>query len=243
MSKNLSAAALQKIGRDTGFAATRDLILTARGPNVFKHGTGICIFGTHLRTATTKNMTAQILRNGDGSSEAAIVQIDPRGQRQDGVALEFEDGSGTIIAVLQGYVANIMVESGNVISVSYSPAKRGDQLATSQPNKSRADQIRALVATSAKFGVFRIDGPPEISRKNAEQLAKAIRVEEPVDPTLAIYATYAYADAGLYEQMRSLHEIMKSRLGIDLFDVAMLSGALSAGGSVEAQVPFCPMLS
>ena len=187
-------------------------------------------------------MTAQILRNGDGSSEAAIVQIDPRGQRQDGVALEFEDGSGTIIAVLQGYVANIMVESGNVISVSYSPAKRGDQLATSQPNKSRADRIRALVATSAKFGVFRIDGPPEISRKNAEQLAKAIRVEEPVDPTLAIYATYAYADAGLYEQMRSLHEIMKSRLGIDLFDVAMLSGALSAGGSVEAQVPFCPML-
>jgi hypothetical protein len=188
-------------------------------------------------------METQILRRGDGSREPAIVQIDPRGKRQDGVALEFEDGSGTVIAALQPYVAKVLVEGGGVVSVSYAPAQIGDQLRTSRSDHQRADQLHALVATSAKFGVFRIDGPSEIRNSNAEQLANAIRAQKPVDLTLAIYAAYAYADAGLSEQIRSLHEIMKSQLGIDLFDVAMLSGALSDGAPAKIQAPFCPMLS
>ena len=219
---------------------------------MFKYGTGINVFGTRLRTPVSANMETQILYEGDGSKEPAIIQIDPRGKRQDSVILEFEDGSGTVIAALQGYGANVVVEQGRVVSVGYAPAKKGD-LGTSQSNQ-RADQLRALVATSAKFGSFRIDGPPEIRSRNAEQLANAIRIEKPVDPTVAIYGAYAYADAGLREQIRTLHEIMKNQLGIHLFDVAMLSGALSAKASVfgaplsadepvEAQVPLCPMLS
>jgi hypothetical protein len=242
-SKKSSAAARKKIADETGFAATRASILNARGPNVFKYGTGINIFGARLRTTLSVNMEAQILVQGDGSREPAIVQIDPRGKRQDGVVLEFEDGSGTVIAAVQRYVAKVLVEGGGVVSVSYAPAQIGDQLRTSRSDYQRADQLHALVATSAKFGVFRIDGPSEIRNSNAEQLANAIRAQKPVDLTLAIYAAYAYADAGLSEQIRSLHEIMKSQLGIDLFDVAMLSGALSAGELAKAQAPFCPMLS
>jgi hypothetical protein len=201
------------------------------------------VFGARLQTAVSVNMEAQILRRGDGSREPAVVQINPRGKPQDGVALEFEDGSGTVIAALQRYVATVFVAGGGIVNVSYAPAQIGDELRTSRSNNRRADELQALVATSAKFGVFRIDGPPEISRSNAKQLANAIRVRKSVDPTLALYAAYAYADAGLSEQIRSLHEIVRDQLGIDLFDIAMLSGALSIGKPVEAQVPFYPMLS
>ena len=241
--KKSSAKDLRKIANETGFAANRASILNARGPNVFRYGTGVNIFGTRLLAALGINMAALILRQGDGSREPTIVQIDPGEKRHDAVVLEFEDGSGTVIAALQGYVADVLVERGGVVNVSYTPAKIGNNLGSSRSNYERADQLHALVGTSARFGVFRVDGPSEIRSSNAKQLANAVRVQKPVDPTLAIYAAYAYADAGLFEQIRSLREMIKNRLGMELFDVAMMAGSLSASEPVKAQAPFCPMLS
>ena len=65
------------------------------------------------------------------------------------------------------------------------------------------------------------------------------------DPTLGIYAAYAYADADMLDQIRSVRDIMHGDLQADIFDVAMLAGALA--GKLLQQigdlVPFCPMLS
>ena len=242
-SSNFPEAALRKAAEDTGFTASRATLVEARGPDVFKYGTGINVFGTRLRPPVSPNMQTQILREGDGSREPAIVQVDPRGRRQDTVALEFEDGSGTVIAVLQGYVAKVVVEEGKVTSVSYAPAQIGDQLGVSGSHNQRVEELHALVATSAKFGVFRIDGPREIRDRNAEQLANTIRMEKAADPTLGIYAAYAYAGAGLFENVRSVRNILKAERGIDLFDIAMLSQVLSADQSMDAPTPFCPMLN
>jgi hypothetical protein len=188
-------------------------------------------------------MQAQVLRNGDGSREPTIVQVNPRGKRQDSIALEFENGSGTVIAALQSYVATVVVEKGKVVSVRYERAKIGDRLSISPSDNERIKQLHALVATSARFGVLRIDGLPEVKSRNAQQLANAIRVEKALDPTLGIYAAYAYAEAALPEQIRSVNEIMKNQLEIELFDVAMLADALSGSQPTEAQAPFCPMLN
>jgi len=68
-----------------------------------------------------------------------------------------------------------------------------------------------------------------------------------IDPTLGIYAAYAYADAGLTDKVASVRSYMRGDLGTDLFDVAMLSGALSGrvptGRGPEGVMPCCPMLS
>ena len=212
--KNFSPDALQKIDQDIGFTASRNLILSVRGPNVFKYGTGINVFGTRLRAALGAAMEALLLREGNGSSEPAIVQIDPNGKRQDSVALEFEDGSGTVIAALQGFVATVVVEKGRVVSVSYERAQIGEQLAIFPSGDESIRQLQALVATTAKFGVFRIDGPPEVKERNAAQLGNTLRMGKLFDPTLGIYAAYAYAEAALPEQIRSVHDIMKSELGV-----------------------------
>jgi hypothetical protein len=66
-----------------------------------------------------------------------------------------------------------------------------------------------------------------------------------IDPTLGLYAAYAYDDAGVSDQVRSVRGIMRGDLGVDLFDVAMLTGDLSGRtlGGPGGPYPFCPMLS
>jgi hypothetical protein len=65
------------------------------------------------------------------------------------------------------------------------------------------------------------------------------------DPTLGIYAAYAYAEANLMNKVRSVNEYMRSDLETDLFDVSMLAGAIANRSieEVDRVVPFCPMLS
>jgi hypothetical protein len=63
-----------------------------------------------------------------------------------------------------------------------------------------------------------------------------------IDPTLGLYAAYAYADAGLPDQVRSVREYMRGDLGVDLFDVAMLSSSTRSWTSSQ-MFPFFPMLS
>lgn len=234
---SISPSALEKTDKDVGFGANRNLLLNARGPNVFQTGTGINVFGTRVRAATSAVMETHRLHEGNGSSEPTVLLINPRGKRHESIALEFEHGSGTVIAGLEGYVATVVVDNDRVVSVSYERALQGE-LATTPPNE-RVVQLRAVVATAAKFGVFRIDGPPGVKESNAAKLADAIRIEKSFDPTLGIYAAYAYASAGLAEQIRSVYSIMKAE-GIELFDVALLADALPGNRN---RAPFCPMLN
>jgi len=62
---------------------------------------------------------------------------------------------------------------------------------------------------------------------------------------LGVYAAYAYADAGLLNQVRSVRDIMRGSLQADIFDVAMLDGALTGRvlGTGDRTYPFYPMLS
>jgi hypothetical protein len=67
-----------------------------------------------------------------------------------------------------------------------------------------------------------------------------------IDPTLGIYAVYAYAEANLLEQVLSVQSDMTADLGADLFDVALLADRLTGQrieGPLNAIVPFCPMLT
>ena len=100
--------------------------------------------------------------------------------------------------------------------------------------------MRANAAAATKLGVFRADDPTEALR-----LANDIRVFKGVDPTLGLYAAYAYQQAGRLDQIGSIAQIMRLDLELVLFDVAMLANdepvqTVERGGYI---VPFCPMLS
>ena len=93
--------------------------------------------GTAVENVFTDLSTvAEVVSHGDQT----IVRVDPS-MRAATVALQFSDGSGTVVACLRDFVGNIVVDQGLVSSVSYDFG--GDQ-----PD----DYIRKLRATVAAAG-------------------------------------------------------------------------------------------
>ena len=162
------------------------------------------------------------------------------------MALRFADGSGTVVAALDYYVGTVVVDQGRVTNVSYVPSRQSPMWSAYNSEANRLERLRAAVATAARFGVFRIEGPKNVRNQTGSRLADQIRMLKGIDPTLGLYAAYAYADAGLVDGVRSVRGYMRNDLnGVDLFDVLMLTGEMAGRppGNSAGPYPFCPMLS
>jgi hypothetical protein len=153
------------------------------------------------------------------------------------VVLRFADGSGTVLAGLEDYIGTVAVDQGRVVNVSYVPSINSKLWGDYQTERPRLEKFRAIVATAARYGVFRVD------KENAGSVADQIRYMKCIDPTLGVYAAYAYAEVGMSDKVLSVMSYMEGGLNTRLFDVALLAGTLGGGRPHPEVVPFCPMLS
>jgi Caspase domain len=212
----------------------------------FESRTGFSVFGAHLADAVGNptRVGAKIIYVRPSTDPATFVDVETRQELGSSVALHFTDGSAAVVAALPGYIGNVVVQDGGVSNVSYIPSRENPRWSIFQSEQQRLDQLRAAVATAAQFGVFRLEGDRESRAKKATELADQIRVLKAIDPTLGIYAAYAYAAADLIDEVRSVRQFMLG-LGTDLFDVALLAGALDSDrhNPDDGVVPACPMLS
>jgi hypothetical protein len=229
----------------SGFQAIQKSILEAKRPDSFETKIGFSINGARVRLAAASgDATAEVVGFGSPDQPALVRVSQPR-ERPVTVGLMFEDGSGTVVAALPGFIGTLTVAEGRVISVTYVPSRNSYRWNEYAGVAGRLDKLRALVATSAKFGVFRFEGPKEEREKAASNMADQIRVLKGIDPTLGIYAAYAYADANLTGQVQSVYSFMRGDLDANLFDVALLADVLSGKriNNPNEVVPFCPMLA
>jgi hypothetical protein len=151
------------------------------------------------------------------------------------VLLRFREGSGTVLAALDGYIGTVVVEAGQVVNVSYVPSQNSWRWHDYSRQKVQLEALRASVAAAASHRVFRVDP------SQAETFADEIRYLKSIDPTLGLYASYAYSDAGQTEAIRSVLKYMDDDLRVRLFDIQMLAAPFT--GVALPVVPFAPMLS
>ncbi|TAK46582.1 MAG: caspase family protein [Betaproteobacteria bacterium] len=249
---NLSGAAAAPAGKmdvhafATDFVTARNTILKAPAPSSFETQTGFAVSGTRLARAVANSsiMRTEYLPPRGGPQEPALIRVALGGKSAGSVALQFSDGSGTVIAALEGYIGNVVVDGGGVSSVTYTPSRNNRRWSHSQET---LKDLYAVVATTARFGVFRIEGATKgIRETKAKQLVDKIQILNRIDPTLGLYAAYAFADADLTDQVDWMRARMHGDLQTTLFDVAMLSGRFSVRRSNDFDVgvvPFCPMLT
>lgn len=171
------------------------------------------------------------------SSEYVAVN-DIQGRAAD-ILLTFDSGSSVVLPAIRDFVGVLTFAEGELLDVALSPTPGSARIHDYEVVEADLRGLRAVIAASARLGVFRLEG------EEPDVLAHQMRVAEGLDPTLALYASYAYKDLGLHGRIRQVHDQLELGLGIALFDVAMLSGALDdSSPQLDSNVfPSTPLLS
>jgi hypothetical protein len=155
------------------------------------------------------------------------------------VLLIFEDGSGVVLPAIPEFLAALTVEEGEVVDVAYEPSDNTGRWYEFQQYGNDIRTLRALAASSTKDGVFRLEG------QDALGVARRLQYAKSVDPTLAIYAAYAYQDLRRGDLIREMSDYMGGDLGGRLFDIALLAREIDGktAGTLPDVFGVAPLLS
>lgn len=239
-------ADLFRVERESGFEAAARNVANARGfSDKLSARCGFSILGAHVeRVVAPPGVKSAFVNSGDPLRPSSLIEIELRNRPAASVCIQFNTGDGSVLAALDGFVGSVTVDESGVNNVSYVPARSSSLYSSYVYERERLERLHAVVAASARFGVFRIEAPRESRESVARNMADSIRMLKGIDPTLGLYAAYAYFGAGLPGQVRSVNDAMRSNLfGSKLFDTAMLAGELQGRDAGLDTVPFVPMLS
>jgi len=206
----------------------------------FETETGFIIRGAHVVDAAISSHAQSNfdLLNSSNDPRGDAVRIYP-GVPAQSVVVVLHDGRSVVLPAVRGYLAHAMFDDGGLANVSYVPSSNNWRWNAYNAHREDIDRLRALVALAVERNTFRVR-----SEREAVELAQRIRVEKALDPTLGLYAAYAFAQAGIDAQVRDIAGYMRDDLQADLFDVAMLAGyAEKPPAFTNPPVPFCPMLT
>ena len=216
-----------------------DQLLKTEGRASFETGVGFSVFGSGVQHAMVADAQVDLFMEHDATHIRCYRPANfPNAPS---VLIRFDDGTGTVLAVMPGFVGTVLVERGRqtskVVSVAYTPARgtaRFDDFRAFEPQVRAA---HAIVAAAARYGGFRIE------RDLAGRTADSLRRFKFYDPTLGIYAAYAYAQIGDEREIRSVLEYMERDQDPVPFDVALLADRLPPMlNRMQHVAPFCPML-
>jgi len=243
--KDLLSTAVLK--GDPGQTMSREIdeILNARGRVSFETRTGFTVHGAKVVSAKTTGSPCDVFEES-GVSQVR-VHIDPQGltgfsYESRSTLIRLNLGSGLCLAALPGFIGTVVVtEEGRVLSVNYTPARGTPAYGEYEQVADDLDRRRAFAAVAARNGFFTLD------RKEAADAARYLRMLKAVDPTLGIYAAYAYAQAGDQEGVESVHRYMSENTYGYFppvpFDVAMLAHRNGPWPEAYRFPPTMPMLT
>ena len=220
-------------------------IIETAGRPAFETRTGFTFSGVDVRSVRTTNWYGEAaLFEENGAMHARVYtpesapedadDLDRVSSRPKAAALiRFADGSGIVLSVIAGYIGTVVVESGRVLTVNYTPSEDTRAWFRYQNYAAEIEWGRALAATLARHGNLRFEGG------TASAIAERLRRYKLFDPTLGLFASYAYAQAGNGAGVLSIYRYMDFTGIPAFFDVAMLA----AQSPDDERPPFPPPIA
>jgi hypothetical protein len=158
------------------------------------------------------------------------------------ILLQFQEGTGTLLAVLPGFIGVITVAEGRVLNVNYVPALTTTRFQVYRRGAAEQEKVKALVAVRARHGEFNPAGSPVLP------LAAWLQSPPGFDPTLGLYVAYSYAQWGQYDELAILRRRLAADPGLPpLFDIELLTvryqDAASSAVPRPSIVPLTPLLT
>jgi hypothetical protein len=243
-----------RITEDAGLSeAIKDYVGSDQGRPAFETRTGYSIIGDEIERAFLSGGGAGELAVTDEGNIGRDLRLYPEPfsvPGQEGtVAVCLKSGSICFLPIMPGYIGTLHVRDGQAVSLSFEISAQLQRPWVTEEQRRRLAHRRALaasLATSGKLG--------RLAKAEGDRHGTFLREDKLADPTLGIYASYAYALSGNDEDARSVYDWFIHHPSLDPpglhaaptpFDVAMLAGASIQGTTKNppAIAPFCPMMS
>jgi hypothetical protein len=249
VAKNLvRSAAIGKIAFDTDIeraksagsdnirqlANATEKLAASFGPKHFETQCGIKLRGARIIDVFAPRAKVEVIRDA-----VDLVRIDPLEGLAASVLLRFKGAFGTVIPVISGFLAAVTIEDGEVVDVAYEPSDNTWRWPMYQDRAADIRSLRAVAAASSRQGRFRLE------RADGMEIARRMQWAKGVDPTLAIYAAYAYHDLQDLDRLREMSKYLRGDVGATFFDLELL-GRRIVGAEIRPDsgiVPFTPLLS
>ncbi|MBA3351774.1 MAG: hypothetical protein H0U23_05010 [Blastocatellia bacterium] len=203
------------------------------GPDHFETEWGIKVRGARV-TDVFASRVANLERLGEH-----LVRIQRKNESSVSVLLHFDNDTCAVVPAIHGYLAALTFEEGELVDVAYEPATTNHRWRPYQQKMEKLRRLRAVIAAATGNGYFRLD------EANAFSLARQMQYEKSIDPTLSVYAAYAYYDLQRKDIIREMAGYLQRDINATLFDL-MLLGRRLVDREVKPQdhiVPFFPLLS
>ena len=207
------------------------LNLQTFGPTHFETECGFKLRGATMVGAVAAGFNVEIV-----DQERTILRAHPTDRSARQVLIELQGGSCVLLPAIPQFIGALTVDDGELVDVTYEPSEGSQQWWYYQANQTKMRALRSVIASSARLGVFRLD------TSDAKGIATRIRYLKGFDPTMAVFAAYAFRDLRLHEQLHQMYEAMRMDMGIRLFDVTMLARKFNDDrpGPMGEQIPVGP---
>lgn len=200
------------------------------GPPHFESACGFKARGARIVEAHSATALVEPLGGGD---LVRVNQLD--GGRPASVLLVLADGSSVLLPAIAEFIAALRFEDGELADVAYEPSDNTWRWNEYRQRQEELRGLRGVIANAARLGVFRLEGD------DAPALARRMQYAKGIDPSLSLYAAYAFHDQQLGDRIREMIGYLHGDLGVAFFDIGLLGRALD--GRVAGDDPrFCPFL-
>ncbi|MEZ5288074.1 MAG: hypothetical protein R2712_25415 [Vicinamibacterales bacterium] len=149
--------------------------------------------------------------------------------------VQFASGDGALVPVFPGFLTQLTMREGELVDVAFEPSSNDGRYGEWLAQADRLRTLRAAAAAATRDGRFRLDAAGALKLASQMQYSKAL------DPSLAIYAAYAYDGLQERDRLRSMVPYLHGDLGRVPFDVLLLSGEIR-GRAIDRGVPVVPFV-
>lgn len=209
---------------------------TPFGPMHFETKCGFKVRGATIKEAFSRHAAIEAR---DDAGEACRIELKD-GRRFANVLLMLQTGSCVILPAIAEFVTGLTFDDGELVDVTYEPSENSPRWQTFLAHRTKLRRLRAIIAASIRMGTFQLEG-----ENDAASIARDMQVEKGIDPSMGIYAAYAYRWQGNQKRLEEMFDFMGSDLGMVFFDIAILAGKLPQNrtNAWPAILPPLPLLT
>lgn len=185
------------------------------------------------------------LIHGVTDKTGRITKLDvPKMADSSNALLILENGCSIPLAVLSGYVGTLVFKEDQLHTLNYTPSEgNADAYLTYNQNKDRIDRARSFVAYAANEGFNYSKVFSNFFNQDNDNLysdaGSFLRIGKSIDPSLALYASYAFRQEGKLDRISSVLSYLRNDNNPIIFDIAMLGNELGE----HKIASYCPLMT